>query len=192
MFGVWYSISMTVSNTNGSTCYPLRFVTCPALCWTRCGISKDLGCRYFGQKLEEFGDEILLITLVRLLSLHFAYLISRFFQSCTNQQHLDVFARIPNHSLYWIASSLGINLHQIDRALQLRVFKSWLLRLPSMVTWMQQVWLQEVWQRWWFGKTVGCNGSTDLWLFFSEPGVQICTNSANIATCLHDNRRWHL
>ena len=56
----------------------LRFVTCPALCWTRCGISKDLVCRYFGQKLEEFGDEILLITLVRLLSLHFAYLISRF------------------------------------------------------------------------------------------------------------------
>ena len=42
-------------------------------------------------------------TLVRLLSLHFAYLISpRFFQSCTNQQHLDVFARIPNHSLYWM------------------------------------------------------------------------------------------
>lgn len=32
-----------------------------------------------------------------------------------------------------------------------------------------------------FDKDGGFNGSTDLRLFFSEPGVQICTNSANIA-----------
>lgn len=161
------SISMTFSNTNGSTCYPWGSSLAPPCVGQGVEFPRTWDVGILDRNLKSLETRYSWL----LLSLHFAYPISRFFQSCTNQQHLMFLLAsliihytecfIPRHqpssnrqgsptqSLQILASSIAIYGHLDATGL-----------------------LKEVRQRWWFGKTVGCNGSTDLWLFFSEPGVR--------------------